>query len=185
MVKNLPATTEDVRVAGSIPGLGRSLGVGNDNLLQYSYEKSHGQRSLVDYSPWGPKAFDATECTLCTEPCTFILVHFYTHFCITISKIGISGLNRIQIFIFNVCCCSDTMSCLTPWSAAHQASLSFIISQSFLKLMSIPHFKNMYQLYSHKRDIKVSIVLDPHQNLILSSFSYNNSGRCVILSQYV
>ena len=66
MVKNLPATTEDVRVAGSIPGLGRSLGVGNDNLLQYSYEKSHGQRSLVDYSPWGPKSFDATECTLCT-----------------------------------------------------------------------------------------------------------------------
>ena len=36
-VKNLPANTEDVRVAGSIPGLGRSPGVGNDNPLQYSY----------------------------------------------------------------------------------------------------------------------------------------------------
>ena len=95
----------------------------------------------------------------------------------------IPGLNRIQIF--TVCCCSVTKSCLTPWSAAHQASLSCIISQSFLKLMSIPHFKNMYQLYSHKHDIKVSIALDPHQNLILSGFSYSNSGRCVILSQYV
>ena len=33
---------------GSIPGLGRSPGEGNGNLLQYScLEKSHGQRSLV------------------------------------------------------------------------------------------------------------------------------------------
>ena len=33
MVKNLPANAGD---AGSIPGLGRSPGVGNGNLLQYS-----------------------------------------------------------------------------------------------------------------------------------------------------
>ena len=33
MVKNLPANAED---AGSNPGLGRSLGVGSCNLLQYS-----------------------------------------------------------------------------------------------------------------------------------------------------
>ena len=39
-----------------------------------------------------------------------------------------------------ICCCSVTQSCLTlcnPWTAAHQASLSFTISQSLLKLMSI------------------------------------------------
>ena len=36
MVKNLPANAEDTRDVGSIPGLGRSPGVGNDNLLQYS-----------------------------------------------------------------------------------------------------------------------------------------------------
>ena len=37
---------------GSIPGLGRSPGEGNGNPLQYSsLEKSHGQRSLVGYSP--------------------------------------------------------------------------------------------------------------------------------------
>ena len=35
------------------------------------------------------------------------------------------------------CCCSVAKSCLTPWTAAHQASLSFTISLSLLKLMSI------------------------------------------------
>ena len=36
MVKNSPANAEDTRDTGSILGLGRSLGVGNGNLLQYS-----------------------------------------------------------------------------------------------------------------------------------------------------
>ena len=50
MVKNPPANAGDV---GSIPGLGRSPGEGNGNPLQYScLEKSHGQRSLMGYSPW-------------------------------------------------------------------------------------------------------------------------------------
>ena len=35
-VKNLRANAEDVRDAGLIPGLGRSLGGGNGNLLQCS-----------------------------------------------------------------------------------------------------------------------------------------------------
>ena len=35
------------------------------------------------------------------------------------------------------CCCSVSKSCPTPWTAAHQASLSFTISWSLLKLMSI------------------------------------------------
>ena len=34
VVKNLPANTGDL---GSIPGSGRSCGVGNDNPLQYSF----------------------------------------------------------------------------------------------------------------------------------------------------
>ena len=40
--------------APSIPGLGRSPRGGNGNPRQYSCQKnSHGQRSLVGYSPWG------------------------------------------------------------------------------------------------------------------------------------
>ena len=36
VVKSLPANAGDVGDAGSIPGLGRSLGGGNGNSLQYS-----------------------------------------------------------------------------------------------------------------------------------------------------
>ena len=36
LVKNLPPSAGDTRDLGLIPGLGRSLGEGNGNLLQYS-----------------------------------------------------------------------------------------------------------------------------------------------------
>ena len=36
MVKSPRASAGDVRDSGSVPGLGRSPGVGNDNPLQYS-----------------------------------------------------------------------------------------------------------------------------------------------------
>ena len=36
MVKDLPASAGDIRDAGSVPGLGRSLGGGHGNPLQYS-----------------------------------------------------------------------------------------------------------------------------------------------------
>ena len=46
----------------SIPGLGRSPGGGHGNPLHYScLENSHGQRSLVGYSPWGRTESDTTE----------------------------------------------------------------------------------------------------------------------------
>ena len=63
-VKNLPANAGDVRDLGSIPGLGRSPGVGNDNPLQIVLlGESHGQRSLEGYGPWGHKELDRTEAT--------------------------------------------------------------------------------------------------------------------------
>ena len=47
---------------GSIPGLGRSLGGGQGNPLQYSgLENPHGQRSQAGYRPWGRKELDMTE----------------------------------------------------------------------------------------------------------------------------
>ena len=47
---------------GFILGLGRSLGEGSGNPLQYScLENPHGQRRLVGYSPWGRKESDMTE----------------------------------------------------------------------------------------------------------------------------
>ena len=50
MVKNLPASAGDTRDTGSIPGLGRSPGGGNDNLLQYScLENSMDRGALIPY----------------------------------------------------------------------------------------------------------------------------------------
>ena len=47
VVKNLPANAGDVRDAGSIPGWGRSPGVGNGNPLQYSCLEN-----LTDRGAW-------------------------------------------------------------------------------------------------------------------------------------
>ena len=50
-VKNLPANAGDM---GSIPGSGRSPGVGNGNPPQYScLENPHGEWSLVGYTVHG------------------------------------------------------------------------------------------------------------------------------------
>ena len=56
MEKNLPVNAEDARDVGSIPGSGRSLGVGNGNPVPFL-----GQRSLVGYSPGVRKVSDTTE----------------------------------------------------------------------------------------------------------------------------
>ena len=59
MVKNPPASAGDV---GSIPGSGRSSGEGNGNTIAvFLPGESHGQRSLVGYSPWGCKDSDTIE----------------------------------------------------------------------------------------------------------------------------
>ena len=65
VVKNPSANTGDKRDTGSIPGLGRSPGEGNGSPLQYYFSpgKTHGQRSLAGYSPWGCKELNTTEVT--------------------------------------------------------------------------------------------------------------------------
>ena len=64
VIKNLPTNAADIRDTGSIPGSGRSPGGGHGNPFQYScLEKSYGQRTLVDYSPWDRKESDTTEVT--------------------------------------------------------------------------------------------------------------------------
>ena len=64
MVKNPPAKAGGTRDSGLIPGLGRSPGGGNGNLFNIlDWGKSHGQRSLEGYSPWGHKESDMTEHT--------------------------------------------------------------------------------------------------------------------------
>ena len=53
LVKNLPANAED---EGSTLGLGKSPGVGNDNLLQYSCLENSMDREVWEvYDPNGHK----------------------------------------------------------------------------------------------------------------------------------
>ena len=69
VVRNPSANSEDARDASLIHGLGRSPGVGNDNLSSILKQRSlsllpvslHGQKSLAGYSPWGYKESDTTE----------------------------------------------------------------------------------------------------------------------------
>ena len=62
MVNNLPATARDAGDTGLIPELGRSPGGGKwQPIPVFLPGKSHGQRSLAGYSPWGQKELDTTE----------------------------------------------------------------------------------------------------------------------------
>ena len=56
------ASAHNVGDLASIPELGRSPGAGHGNPLQDScLENTHGQRSLVGYSPQGHKELDRTK----------------------------------------------------------------------------------------------------------------------------
>ena len=58
---------------GSIPGWERSPGEGNGNPLVVLPRKFHGERSLVDYSPWGCKESDITEHSCWSSVCELYL----------------------------------------------------------------------------------------------------------------
>ena len=74
MVRKLPANSGDT---GLIPGSEKSPRGGNGNSRQYScLEKSHGQKSLADYSRECHKELDVTE-------------HAYTHTFSVLSSITI------------------------------------------------------------------------------------------------
>ena len=61
-VKNVPANERDIRDAGLIPELGRFPWRRAWQLTPVLLpEESHGQKSLVGYSPWGGKELDRTE----------------------------------------------------------------------------------------------------------------------------
>ena len=73
VVKNLAANIGDARDIGSIPGLRRPLGVGNGNPLNILPGKSHGQRGLTGYSPWGRK----TRLNTCTHMIFYLCLFYY------------------------------------------------------------------------------------------------------------
>ena len=77
MLENSPANAGD---PGSIPVWGRCSGEGNGNPLQYPcLEKSHEQRGLGGYIPWGHIRVGhdlATKQRLDTLPCYLIYFNY-------------------------------------------------------------------------------------------------------------
>ena len=70
VLKNLPANVGAAGDMSSIPGSGRSSGVGNGNLLHYSCLENYMDRGAWwDNSPWSCKESDTTE-WLNTHTCT-------------------------------------------------------------------------------------------------------------------
>ena len=61
MVKNLPANAGDTGDAGSIPGSGRSTGVGNGTPLQYSCLENSMSRGAWQATVHGVSESDTTE----------------------------------------------------------------------------------------------------------------------------
>ena len=68
MVENPPAKTGDT---GSIPGLERSSGEGDDDLLQYS-----GLENSTDYTLHGVTESDKTEQLSLSSRGSLVLLHF-------------------------------------------------------------------------------------------------------------
>ena len=63
LVKNLPASAEDSRDSGLIPGLGRSPGEGNGKPLQYSCLENSMGRGTWRATVWSFRESDTTDYT--------------------------------------------------------------------------------------------------------------------------
>ena len=75
MVKNPPANAGDARGVGSIPGLGRSLGIENGNLIQYSCLENSMDRGAWQATVYGV-AKSWTQLNVRTQ--THTVVHNFT-----------------------------------------------------------------------------------------------------------
>ena len=94
---------------GTIPEWERSPGGGHGNPLKYScLENLHGQRSLVDYNPYGHKQLDVTDQTaqhmgLCFNPCFCVHVYVCVCLCVYMTVLCVSML-FLSACIFHVFC---------------------------------------------------------------------------------
>ena len=111
---------------GSIPELGRSLGGGHGNPLQYScLENPHGQRSLAGYSPWGHKESDRTD---------RLSTHTHTH---TLRKVNKTG-DRLTI-LFNQWIWNITIP--FTLSSFYIFEIQCFFDSSSPSEFNLPHFK--------------------------------------------
>ena len=100
VVKNLPANAGDGRDVGSIPGWGRSSGVGNGIPLQYSCLENSMDRGAW---PQGRKELGTTEYTQCstckyithTKRCVLSFISFSMYF--QVESLGLLVTKKFEI----------------------------------------------------------------------------------------
>ena len=118
VVKNTSANAGDAGYADLLPGWERSPGGGNGSPLQYS-----GLENSMDRGAW-----EATRSMWSQRVRhNWATDHSHTHTLLENlmgSCSSVQSLSRVRLFV-------------TPWIAAHQASLSITNSRSLLKLMPI------------------------------------------------
>ena len=100
--------------------------------LVFLLEKSHGQRSLAGYSPSGRKESDKTEHS-CKH--LFLTVRPLVNYIIPLSFWVF--VYRLVVMILVQSSNTHVQLFATPWTVACQASLSFTISWSLLKFISV------------------------------------------------
>ena len=141
MVKNPPANAGDIRDVGSIPGSGRSPGVGNGNSLQYSYlenpiEEPGGLQSKgynrVGHD-WINLAQHSTNSkTVISHNCKRRFGRNPKRSCGTISKLKSMKVTQLCLTLCNPMDCSLSGSC-PPGSFLHG-----ILQARILKWVAIP-----------------------------------------------
>ena len=157
VVKNPPADAGDTRDVGSIPGLGRSPGVGIGKLLQYLCLENSMNREefLVLYNQFHQLSILYLVVYVCQY--SNLPIHptspYPTSFLVSVSLFSTSVslfllckkiIYTIFSLILHLCLVVvQSLNCVwlfaTPWTAAHQASLS-TNSQSLLKFMFFVFF---------------------------------------------
>ena len=86
----------------------------------------------------------------------------------------------LHLLFLTFCCCSLSHIWLfaTQWTAAHQASLSFTISQSLLKLMSIKPVKPLNHFIPSSLSPPI-FNLSQHQGLFEWASFFASGGQCI------
>ena len=136
VIKNLPANAGDAGDASSISGWGRSPDEGKGNPIQYSCLENSMDRGAwqATYSPWGSQRVE----------------HDWR---------GTHKWNRVPAFKVTdkLCFTVQSLSCIrpfaTPWTAEHQASLSFSISQSGSNSCPMSFPESIFFVYGFFRSV--------------------------------
>ena len=141
LVKNLPASSGDIKDMGSSPRLGKCHGGGHDNPLQYSCLENP-----MDRRAWRASVHRVVKSQTRLKQ----LSRAHTHTPIKSTKFKKKAVTSFPLFFSSVQSLSQVQLFATPWTAACQASLSITNSQSSLKLMSIELMMPFNHLILHR-----------------------------------